>query len=317
MINLFISCIDSHSSHPSSRLFRKYHNTHYCIQSFQDSRSISDIIQSSFFLHNFYRNNKVNSVTVNLNGSFVVFLALLISFFHGVKRRYYWQMDLYPGCLRYVTRFWFVYWPFFYVCEFLSRLLATKIFSIDESFKYHYFKFINSKYIFSPLKFKSYFVSKSNNVIENTIGLIGNIEKNWFDLNINNILCELESMDFNLIIATSNMDLKLSLSNLNSPVVRNIYMPWENEDTHIVLSSFNYMLIGLSSSRVIYSSPSKIIDCYSRGIIPIIHCDYNLFIENKYRNIYKYCIHYDDFLNGKRVSKNCLIEHFNEVYCDK
>jgi hypothetical protein len=97
-----------------------------------------------------------------------------------------------------------------------------------------------------------------------------------------------------VLIATSR-DIELPDQDLpNLEVV----FPWRKEETERIFSKCDFILVPISPPRLVYSSPSKIIESYARGIQPLLMTDTTLWTLHKSRRIYQKCLHVDEFFTG-------------------
>lgn len=287
MSKLFISCVDLESNLPSGKLAKvltKKENIAVTTL-FQDSRRFIKILTDAIKLIKLLRQLRPTEMAINVNGSHIRLLIAFIAIIHRLHITVI-IMDVYPQCLRHVTRYWYFFYFPFMLFEFIALSTAKKIVIIDEHFETCFpinkFRYKTSV---SPIDFL--FEAHDNDNKRCGILLCGNIEERFLHNNSNiQLLCNL--LDQNLIVATSKF-LKTDIARVFPDA--DIIAPWPKEKTDEVMSQCKYMYIPLSASRVVFSSPSKIIDCYSHGIIPIIDCDIDIWITQKYRHIYRGAVH--------------------------
>jgi len=301
--SLFITCVSPLRPHPSGNLAREYQNSGFdvCVL-FEDSRSVKCLLKDASRLIFILKTVRYSRAFVNVNGSLAQALALGICNYFNVKTTL-WIMDSYPGCLRYVTRIWFLFYLPFYILSIFVKKTADRLFIIDESFLFHAptWQGFRAKCIYRPLPFLGTMAPKeevrqkiSTDFI---IGIIGNIESKWLEKEFHDFYTNAFSRGYKILIATSQTHAHPLFS--ADGVECNI--PWLKSDTERVFDSCSAILIPLSPSRLIYSSPSKIIDCYSRGIQPIIMANERLWHANKHRFVYGKCIHLSDFFVNNEI----------------
>jgi hypothetical protein len=306
----FISCVDTNKSHPSSKLANRYVSNGYkALILYENSRSICAVVNDSVKLFKLLRSHKstITEVGANVNGSLVraIIMALLVMF--GIKNRFIYLMDIYPGCLRFLTKRWYLYYPMFYLLELLSFVMAKKIIIIDEGFyKLQPLCFFNNKTVLERLFFTSDL--KASNSTKGYLGIIGNISNEFIENNAS-ILSKVIVQNKTLL-ATSN-----KVPDWLVDAVTLKYVPWKREDTNVVFNNLQYNLICADMDRLTYCSPSKIVDSYLRGITPVLFVSEDEFGMLKLREIYKYCItlgqfmDLDDAHNSPPINKNDLINH--------
>jgi len=296
--SVLISCVPIRTSHPSSRYASKFICTQgQVLHLFSNARSCTSVIKDSFLLlKNFQRARPVH-VYINVNGSICQFIAIVISKIYRAKVSL-WIMDSYPGCLLYTTKFWLLLYLPFAIFAFFAKLLADNILVIDEAFIFHFpsTNYSRKKMKYTPIPFPGIppSLAPRHHSSSLSIGIIGNLEATFIDNSLFSILQLLNSKDYNVLIATSKL-LPKACQKLS---FCEYFTPWNREDTELVFSKCSSILIPLSAARLRYSSPSKIIDCYLRGLQPVILTDHKAWIEESHRKIYKYCITFDQFLSG-------------------
>lgn len=310
---LFITCVDPDRPHPSGRLaFKLQQQGLDTFTLFENARSLLGLGKDAKKLLEILKLKKYEIASINVNGSIAQALAVGICRWHGIKTKL-WIMDSYPGCLRYVTRWWILFYPFFFLAAFFAKLLAQQILIIDEAFLDHApsWRGYRRKCIYIPLPQEQLKISNragderlpANNKVQ-TIGVLGNIEPIWLD-------CEFESFyqlaianGHHILIATSNTIDPARFSKEDLECV----IPWPKNKTEEVFNKCTVILVPLTEARLIYSSPSKIIDCYMRGIQPVVMVNLETWNGNKNRIIYEKCMHISDyFSNKKRYSSEELI----------
>ena len=129
------------------------------------------------------------------------------------------------------------------------------------------------------------------------LGILGNIEQTWIDSGLPKLVEKAKAFDYRLLMATSN-NLDLSKFTLDRDLEH--LTPWLPKDTDKAFEKCEAILVPLSKARLVYSSPSKIIDCYMRGIQPIIITDPVAWEQNKNRFIYQCCVTEDEFFETKK-----------------
>lgn len=295
--SLFITCVSPLRPHPSGNLARVYQDLGFDVHVlFEDSRSGKCLLKDAFRLFFLLKTVKYCRAFVNVNGSLAQAIALGVCHFFDVKTTL-WIMDSYPGCLRYVTRFWFLFYLPFYLLTVYVKKTADRIFAIDETFLFHTptWQGFRTKCNYRPLPITRAVPTKEGAIQKKStdffIGIIGNIESKWLEEEFNDFYTYAIRHGYKILVATSQTHTHPLF--LADGVECNI--PWLKSDTERVFSRCSAILIPLSSSRLVYSSPSKIIDCYSRGIQPIIMANEKIWHANKHRFIYRKCIHLSDF----------------------
>jgi len=297
---LFVSGVDISRPHPSAKLASSYTELGVQVtELFLDARNLRSLLSDFYKLQEILSNNNFSRVIANVNGPIAQCLIIVATRKYNIHCNF-WIMDCYPGCLKYVTKLWWLFWIPFFLLTFLVKRYCSAIFYIDEAFP-QYSPRVDRKN-FEILKLarpKLHFTDGgahgANDVPpEKVIGIVGNIEQNWIDGEFNTIYPEIIEAGYSIVVATS------SNGNLDNFVKENIRLisPWLKEDTEKVFNSFSYILVPLSDSRIYYSSPSKIIDAYARGIQPVIYGNKSAWNKNKDRMIYSKCIHYDDFIKN-------------------
>ena len=300
MSKLFISCIDPRSILPSGKLANMLdqYESVLVVKLFEDSRRFIAIFSDVIKLTRILKSNRYSEIVINVNGSHIrLLLACLAIIFRA--RLTVIIMDVYPQCLRYVTRYWQFFYVIFGLFEFCALAIANKIIIIDEQFRAYFpIKEFNSKTLFAPIDFL-FDIHKTDSEKFGVL-LCGNIEEKFLKNNNLQFLCNFLGQP--LVVATSKFS-KLVI-NQAFPDAK-IHVPWPADQTDDVMNQCKYMYIPLSSARVAFSSPSKILDCYSRSIIPIIDCDIDVWRNQKHRRIYCGAIHISE-VGAAQENKNIL-----------
>lgn len=319
---LFVSGIALDRPHPSADLAKAYAELGVpVVQSFLDVRSIGEIVRDARTLARLLNSTSYTRVIANVNGSMAQFLILFLSRTKGAQADF-WVMDSYPGCLRYVTRYWWFLWLPFFFLSWLVKKYAGKIYYIDESFSQHTPRIANPRHQLVPLarrkvariegQGRTRAVRKSGL----TIGIVGNIEQSWVDQGFDLFIRDMNNIGITVLVATSS---QIELEKIRKSNTELIY-PWRGADTEIVFSKCDFILVPLSEARLIYSAPSKIIDCYARGIQPVVHAPEAAWLSNKDRAIYRRCIYFSDFVQGNRGHSRAELERYatqwSETYFD-
>jgi hypothetical protein len=310
---LFITCVDPDRPHPSGRLaFKLQQQGLDTFTLFENARSLLGLGKDAKKLLEILKLKKYEIASINVNGSIAQALAVGICRWHGIKTKL-WIMDSYPGCLRYVTRWWILFYPFFFLAAFFAKLLAQQILIIDEAFLDHAPSWhgYRRKCVYTPLPQEQLDISKdignkcvpASNVVQ-TIGLLGNIELAWLNFEFENFYKLAIDNGCHILIATSNLLDPGRFARQGFTCV----IPWPESKTEEVFKICSAILVPLTEARLIYSSPSKIIDCYMRGIQPVVMVNLETWNGNKNRIIYEKCMHISDyFSNKKRYSSEELI----------
>lgn len=297
---LFITCVSPLRPHPSGRLAAELqHSGFEVLVLFENSRSVKSIWKDANQLATVLAESAYNRAMINVNGSLAQAVAIVLCRYHGVSTTL-WIMDSYPGCLRYVTRLWWIFYLPFFAASALAKTLANKVLVIDEAFVDHFpsWKSFRKRCTYFPLP-QSEAENKVLRSVEPhlkaekvaTIGVLGNIENRWLLNEFPLFYAEARKHGYRIIVATSHSVDK----NLFSAEGIDCVIPWPKAETDLVFSKCAAVLVPLSSSRLIYSSPSKIIDCYLRGIQPVVMTDVRSWRLNKHRKIYGRCVHLSEF----------------------
>lgn len=316
--SLFISCVSSQRPHPSGYLAKKYEQDGANVLNlFLNSRSIKLLAQDIFTLYLELKTGKYTKAIINVNGSvaqaFTVILCRLYC-----KQTTLWIMDSYPGCLGYVTKFWIFYYPFFYVAAIIAKALSQKVLLIDECFIFHAPTWIGyrRKCIYTPLPYHKSDDYMNPNLYQEcnqnkpVIGIIGNIENEWLVNGFNTFYEEAWSKGFCIHFATSSpVDERIiKLKGVSSTI------PWPKNKTNEVFSRCDAILVPLSTARLVYSSPSKIIDCYSRGIQPIVMANISDWNASRNRNIYRMCLHISEYFSGITPHSSLELKNYSKLW---
>lgn len=309
---LFVSGVDVLRPHPSANLANSYAKLGtQVIQLFLDVRNLKGLLHDFHFLQNILGKSHFTRVIANVNGPMAQCLILLAARKKNIRCEF-WMMDCYPGCLKYVTRFWWLFWIPFFILTFIVKRCSASIYYIDEAFPKYSPSFAKKKFEIirlarpkiQPVGGCSDRRTKGN--IQKTIGIVGNIEQRWIDEDFNDIYAEIIEAGYSIVVATSSNG---NLDNFIRPSIR-LISPWLKEDTDRVFDDFRYILVPLSDSRIYYSSPSKIIDAYARGIQPVIYGSKAAWVANRNRKVYRKSIHYSDFISNCRPFSRVELKHF-------
>ncbi len=313
-MNVYISCVEKGLSHPSSVLVTKFETEgFYTLNLFSNSRSLFSSFRDFIKLYNYFSLNKneyINLVS-NVNGSLSRFIIIILCRFFSINKSTFYIMDVYPGSLKFLTNKWWLYYPLFSFMEYISLLLVDKVIVIDEGFLNLYpLKLFQNKIVIQRLKFNQPVLPKKNG---NFVGIIGNVSNDFLSKN-STLILKTKSIG-NLVLASSN-DLPkwlIDASNVS-------FIPWEKKDTNVVFNMMKFNLICADYERLLYCSPSKIIDSYMRGIIPIIFVNDDQYRILKNRDIYKYCftIHYFLSSTDQLLSLNTsdIVKHGSRWICN-
>ena len=312
--SLYVTCVPPEQAHPSGRLAQQYGLTGFHVETlFVNARSPRCLWSDALRLSEVIKEENLRSVVINVNGSIAQAIVVGICRWRGARSTL-WIMDSYPGCLRYVTRFWPLLYPFFFVGSVLAKMWANKVLVIDEAFSRHAptWPGFRKKCFYVPLPqtpragHEGEFESVAGSTQRPTIGLIGNIEESWLRRDFDEFYRLARKCDYEIIVATSKA---IDRTRIEVEGVR-AFIPWRKAETDSVFAQCTAILVPLSGARLIYSSPSKIIDCYRRGILPVVMVDENQWNMCKHRKIYKMCVLYSDFfVSGNAASKDSLIAY--------
>jgi hypothetical protein len=143
-----------------------------------------------------------------------------------------------------------------------------------------------------------------------TIGILGNIETSWLAHDFKAFYKEARENGYRLLIATSN---SIDPTQFSAEGISCV-IPWPKSQTDRVFAQCSAILVPLSVARLIYSSPSKIIDCYSRGIQPVVMVDKLAWDKNKGRAIYQKCVHVSDFFSDKKQYASHELLAYSQVW---
>tara|TARA_Y100000588_G_scaffold111297_1_gene122037 strand:+ start:1611 stop:2555 length:945 start_codon:yes stop_codon:yes gene_type:complete len=302
-MRLFISCVGVEKQHPSSLLAKRYVSEGYNVLSlYTKSRSILSLLNDTFYLFKvvFRQRNEVEEIIANVNGSISRFLISIIMLMFNVRKTSFYIMDVYPGCLRFLLKGWVVFFPFFYLLEFLSLLIVKRVIVIDEGFyELSPLCLFKHKMVLKRLKFDfNYEVKPSKGSM---VGIIGNTSFDFLERNKSDI--EYIMNKFSVLVASSNHLPCWLIDNTEEK-----YCPWNKEDTNVVFSKLKYNLICADIYRLTYCSPSKIIDSYVRGITPVLFLSNEELELIKHREIYRYCISIESLLDKNDMGLNVIYE---------
>lgn len=295
---LLITCVPPDRPHPSGRLAKRLQLDGVDVFAlFQNSRSTLNLIRDALSLAAVLRKTNYDEAQVNVNGSIAQAIAVGMCRWYG-SRTTLWIMDSYPGCLRYVTRYWLFFYPFFFVGSLLAKHFADQILIIDEVFATHsptWQKFRN-KCVYTPLPQVQMANDSQSTQKVPTLGILGNIEASWLAEDFEALYRQARINGYRLLIATSHV---IDTSYFSANGIDTV-IPWKEKDTERVFAQCAAILVPLSVARLIYSSPSKIIDCYLRGIQPVVMTDKQAWEANRDRAIYKKCVHISDFFEYQK-----------------
>lgn len=302
---LFVTCVSPNRPHPSGRLaFEIQRQGVDTYTLFENARSLIGLVKDAKKLLEILKQKKYEMASINVNGSIAQALVVVLCRFHGVKTKL-WIMDSYPGCLRYVTRWWMFYYPFFFLTAFIAKFLADKILIIDEAYLIYApsWRGFRHKCIYTPLPQEQLRVSNgagnqclSEGGAVQTIGVLGNIELAWLDYEFESFYKLAIANGYKILVATSNTINPARFPREDLECV----IPWPKNKTEEVFNKCSVILVPLTEARLVYSSPSKIIDCYMRGIQPVVMTNLEAWNENKSRIIYEKCIHISDYFSNKK-----------------
>ena len=305
--SLFVTCVSPERPHPSGRLAFRYEQQGVdTFTLFENARSLIGLVQDAKNLLEILRSKAYDAAWINVNGSIAQAIAVALCRWYGVTTKL-WIMDSYPGCLRYVTPYWLLFYPAFFIASVIAKLFAHQVLVIDETFPAHaptWPKF-RRKCIYTPLPqlraSREIDIKKALSANQNvpsipTIGVVGNIEKRWLDENFLSFYSEARFHGNRILIATSN---QIDVSRFTTDGIEYV-IPWPKSETERVFSQCSAILVPLTVARLVYSSPSKIIDCYMRGIQPVVMTDLTAWNHNRDRAIYRKCIHLIDYFAGKK-----------------
>jgi ribosomal protein S18 acetylase RimI-like enzyme len=295
---LLITCVSPERPHPSGRLALRQKQQGVDVQIlFENARSIQGLARDSQRLMQVLRRATYDEVQINVNGSIAQALAVLICRGFGLKTTL-WMMDSYPGCLRYVTRYWFFFYPFFYLASAVAKLWAHQVWLIDEAFARHAPSWagFRKRCVYVPLPQASIPQSFELTASPPTLGLLGNIEASWLASDFPGFYALARVHGYRVLVATSS---SLNAAQFSQEGITTV-IPWPKSETEQVFSECSAILVPLSVARLIYSSPSKIIDCYMRGIQPVVMTDQRAWDANRDRAIYQKCVHITEFFGEKK-----------------
>jgi hypothetical protein len=321
--SLFVTCVSPERPHPSGRLAFSYEKQGVdTFTLFENARSLTDLIRDAKKLLAILRTRTYDAAWINVNGSIAQAIAVVLCRWHGVTTKL-WIMDSYPGCLRYVTPHWIIFYPVFFIAAVIAKFFTHQVLVIDETFPGHAptWPSFRQKCTYNPLPelvgANETFRKKTLDVNENmepTIGVVGNIEERWLGEDFLHFYAMARAHGNRILIATSN---PIDVSKFAADGIECV-VPWPKSETDRVFNQCSAILVALSADRLIYSSPSKIIDCYMRGIQPVVMTDLMTWNDNKNRLIYKKCIHFTDyFANKSKYSPEELMaysQHWSEPW---
>ena len=312
---LFVTCVSPERSHPSGALAARYRDSGAEVAIlFENARSPRQTLQDARRLSKLLAQGNFDRGLLNLNGSLSQLFAVATFARYRIPCDL-WIMDSYPGCLQYVTRNWLIWWLPSYLASWVVKRCVSKIFVIDEDFANHApsSPAIRARTQYVPLptdsKEKPKKISQSG---PHTIGIIGNIESDWMRDSFSPFFEQAKERGFRVLIATSR-DIELPVQNLPD---LEVVFPWRNEDTDRIFSKCDSVLLPISSSRLIYSSPSKIIESYVRGIQPILMTDSNHWAKQKSRKVYQKCLHIDEVFAGRPAHTPEELHTFSAHWAD-
>lgn len=312
---LFVSCVSPERSHPSGELAARYRDSGAeVVVLFENARSLRQTLQDARTLGKLLVQGNFDRGLLNLNGSISQLFAVATFARYRIPCDL-WIMDSYPGCLRYVTRSWLFWWLPFYLASWVVKRRVCNIFVIDEDFANHApsSRAIRARTHYVPLPTTS--KAQPTNISQSshrTIGIIGNIESNWMRDGFPLFFEQAKERGFRVLIATSR-DIELPEQDLPD---LEVVFPWRNEDTDWVFSKCDFVLLPISSSRLVYSSPSKIIESYARGIQPVLITDAEQWAQHKSRKVYQKCLHIDEVFAGRPAHTPEALHAFSAHWAD-
>lgn len=299
---LLVSCVDPLRPHPSGIFARTFVDRGHAVRSlYKNSRSAICLFRDTAELLMYLRSTSHRDVYINVNGPLAQLMALLACRLNGLSTTLV-VMDSYPGCLKYVTSAWWALYPLFFSAAYFVKIFADRVIVIDEVFPDHYptWRAYRERCSYVPLpRLVGHKVAPRRPYAKpvreiRVVGIIGNIESDWLDESFPIIYRLLRSRGIDIVIASSGA---LNRSKLELEGV-SLVVPWPAAETEAVFSRCNAILVPLSAARLRYSSPSKILDCYHRGIQPIVVVDREVWQVESCRAVYKKCLHLDDVLEG-------------------
>ncbi len=311
-MRLLITCVSPNRPHPSGRLASKQAQEGVDVHTlFENSRSIVSLLNDARRLLTIFRGTTYDEAQINVNGSMAQALAVVICRWYGLKTTL-WIMDSYPGCLRYVTRFWLFLYPFFFVGTVVAKFFAHRVLIIDEAFATHAptWQGFRRKCVYTPLPQQAIPKDVELTAQVPTIGILGNIEASWLANDFQNFYIQARANGYRLLVATSH---SVDTSYLSAEGITSV-IPWPKAETERVFSQCSAILVPLSEARLIYSSPSKIIDCYLRGIQPMVMVDKQVWEANRDRAIYRKCVHVSEFFNHRQQHSSQALKAYAQAW---
>jgi len=320
---LFVTCVSPERPHPSGRLALSYEKKGVqTFTLFENARSLAGLIQDAKRLFRILESRSYDTAWINVNGSIAQAIAVVLCRWHGVTPKL-WIMDSYPGCLRYVTPYWGFFYPVFFISSVVAKFFAHQVLVIDEAFPSYAptWPGFRRKCIYTPLPqlrasseiFEKEVLSTNGDVQKTpTIGIVGNIEKQWLDNGFFDFYKQSRVHGHRILIATSN---QIEVSRFALDGIECV-VPWPKSETERVFTKCSAILVPLSVARLIYSSPSKIIDCYMRGIQPVVMTDLAAWNRNKNRTIYRKCIHLKDYFSGVSQHSSRELIAYSQQWCE-
>lgn len=292
----FISCVAPNSAHPSGRLAQAYERAGCrVVVSLRNARSPTALLGDGIALWRMLRQARAQgqvprAALVNVNGSLAQLIALTLLRAQGCRTGL-WIMDSYPGCLRYVTRLWPLFWLPFFMASLIAETCAHAIFVIDEDFTSHaprrLLRSAKIHVVPLPIWLPAQQKTRADPGKPAVIGILGNIEQSWLDRDFLPFAQQARAAGHALLIATSRpVVLPPGVETLAE-----CRIPWEKADTETVFAACDLLLVPLSPARLRYSAPSKIVEGLARGLQPVILCPRDTWAREKHRKIYRNCLH--------------------------
>jgi len=312
---LFVSCVSPERSHPSGELAARYRDYGAEVKVlFENARSLRQTLQDARTLGKLLAQGTFDRGLLNLNGSLSQLFAIATFARHRIPCDL-WIMDSYPGCLKYVTRNWWFWWLPFYLASWIVKRSVGNIFVIDEAFAVHApsSRAIKARTHYVPLPIKGREQpTKLSRSSTHTIGIIGNIESQWMRDGFPHFFEQAKERGVRVLIATSR---DIDLPDPDLPDLEVVF-PWRNEDTDRIFSKCESVLLPISTARLIYSSPSKIIESYARGIQPVVMTDPTQWARQKSRKVYQMCLHIDEVFGGRPAHSPETLHAFSTHWAD-
>lgn len=309
---LLVTCVSPERPHPSGRLAARQAlaGVDVCTL-FENARSLAGLLKDAKRLLAIVQASTYDEVQINVNGSIAQALAVVICRLYGINTTL-WIMDSYPGCLRYVTRYWRLFYPIFFVGSVIAKFFAHHVLIIDEAFATHAptWEGFRHKCVYTPLPQET--ISTEVVLTEQlpTLGILGNIEASWLVKDFQNLHAQARVHGYRVLVATSHA---VDISYFSAEGVTAV-IPWPKSETERVFSQCSAILVPLSEARLIYSSPSKIIDCYLRGIQPVVMTDKHAWEANRDRAIYRMCVHISEFFGQHKQHSSQQLKSYAQAW---